>query len=133
MSKVAVFKNISHSDIEYLGWDGTENQLMEMLYKLGCDITKPIEKANVIHRNLRNQVVEGLYYICHERLDRAYIKSGHASIEAIYASTGDNSLVKDLTQMSKRMTHDTTFGLPPSLVVRDDGQRFGNTSVASVE
>lgn len=133
MTKMRVSRNISHSDIEYLGWDGTEKNLIEMLYKLGCDVSKPYEKSTVIHRNLRGQVVEGLYYLCEERLDRNWVKSGHASIEAIYASTGDNSLVKDLTQMSKRMTHDTTFGLPPSLVVRDDGQHFGNVSVASVE
>ena len=48
MSKVAVFR-IFHTRISnILGGIGTENQLMEMLYKLGCDITKPIEKANVI-------------------------------------------------------------------------------------
>ena len=112
MTTQRVFKNISQSDLDYLGWDGTEKQLHFLLNALGCDVTQPIEKVECQHRNLRNQVVDGTYYICSERLDKEYIRSGNASIEALYASTGDNSMVRELKQMGKQMDYETSFKNP---------------------
>jgi hypothetical protein len=108
MTQLVSYKNISMSDlIRCPGFDGTDDKIKELLYKLGADISKPIETMVCEHRNLSNQVVTCEYFICIERLDKAWIQSGHASIEALYASKPD--IAQDLIKMSRQGIGERVF------------------------
>lgn len=68
----------------------------KMLWNLGCDINKPIEKQEgLTHRNRLNEVVTCTRWIANERVDQEWVKSGHASREAKNESSG-SKLVRDL-------------------------------------
>lgn len=101
MTQLVSYKNISMSDlIRCPGFDGTDGKIKELLYKLGADTSKPIESLVCEHRNLSNQIVTCEYFICLERLDKAWIQSGHASIEALYASKPEYA--PELIKMSRQ-------------------------------
>ena len=103
MTRLVSFKNVSLSDlIRCPGYDGTEAKTKELLWQLGVDTNKEITVDVVQHRNLANQVVTCEYYMAYERLDKAWIQSGHASIEALYASKPDAELQKDMIKMSQQ-------------------------------
>jgi len=103
MTRLVSFKNISLSDlIRCPGYDGTEAKTKELLWQLGVDTKHEIEILVVQHRNMQNQVVTCEYYMGRERTDREYIQSGHASIEALYASKPDAELQKDMIKMSRQ-------------------------------
>ena len=108
MTKLISYKNISMSDlIRCPGFDGTDEKIKELLYHLGADTSKPVEKVICEHRNLSNQVVTCEYFICIERLDKEWIRSGHASIEALYASKPD--IADDLIKMSRQGIGERVF------------------------
>jgi len=103
MTRLVSFKNVSLSDlIRCPGYDGTEAKTKELLWQLGCDTSHEIDVQVVQHRNMSNQIVTCEYYLCRERTDRAWIQSGHASIEALYASKPDAELQKDMIKMSRQ-------------------------------
>lgn len=108
MTQLVSYKNISFSDLlRCPGFDGTDEKIKELLYKLGADTSKPIETMVCEHRNLSNQVVTCEYFICLERLDKEWIRSGHASIEALYASKPD--IAQDLIKMSRQGIGERVF------------------------
>lgn len=96
-----ISRNISESDLttfkEYDGSIAVRNQL---LYKLGVDTALHIEVIECQHRNLQGKVVEGKLFMAFERLDREWVKSGHASIEAFIASSNDPTLSKEIVVMN---------------------------------
>ena len=101
MTQLVSYKNISMSDlIKCPGFDGTDEKIKELLYKLGVDTRFPVEVEVITHRNIQNQVVTCEYYMGRERTDRAYIQSGHASIEALYASKPEYA--PELIKMSRQ-------------------------------
>lgn len=108
MTQLVSYKNISMSDlIRCPGFDGTDEKIKELLYKLGVDTRFPVEVEVVTHRNMQNQVVTCEYCMGRERTDRAYIQSGHASIEALYASKPD--IAQDLIKMSRQGIGERVF------------------------
>lgn len=101
MTQLVSYKNISVSDlIRCPGFDGTDEKIKELLYKLGVDTRHPVDVEVVTHRNMQNQVVTCEYYMGRERTDKVWIQSGHASIEALYASKPD--IAQDLIKMSRQ-------------------------------
>jgi len=97
----SISRNISESDLatfkEYDGSVATRNQL---LYKLGVDVSMSVEVIECQHRNLQGKVVEGKLFMAFERLDREWVKSGHASLEAFIASSNDPTLSKEIVTMN---------------------------------
>jgi len=96
-----ISRNISESDLatfkEYDSGVAIRNQL---LYKLGVDTSLPIEVIECQHRNLQGKVVEGNLFMAFERLDRDWVKSGNASLEAFIASSNDPTLGKEIAVMN---------------------------------
>ena len=96
-----ISRNISESDLatfkEYDGSVATRNQL---LYKLGVDVSMSVEVIECQHRNLQGKAVEGKLFMAFERLDREWVKSGHASLEAFIASSNDPTLGKEIVTMN---------------------------------
>ncbi len=97
-----ISRNIGEYDLylfkEYDGSVAIRNQL---LYKLGVDTSLPIEVIECQHRNLQGKVVEGKLFMAFERLDREWVKSGHASIEAFLAYGGDETMAREVNEMNK--------------------------------
>lgn len=96
-----ISRNISESDLatskEYDGSVAIRNQL---LYKLGVDTSMSVEVIECQHRNLQGKVTEGKLFMCFERLDRDWVKSGHASTEAFLAAGNDPTLGKEIAMMN---------------------------------
>lgn len=96
-----ISRNIGEYDLtlfkEYDGSIAVRNQL---LYKLGVDTALPIEVLNCSYRSLTGKAVEGNLFLCSERLDRDWVKSGHASLEAFIASSNDPTLGKEIVTMN---------------------------------
>ena len=97
----SISRNIGEYDLtlfkEYDGSIAVRNQL---LYKLGVDTAFPIEVLNCSYRSLTGKAVEGNLFLCSERLDSDWIKSGHASTEAFLASSNDPTLAKEVAAMN---------------------------------
>lgn len=98
----SISRNIGEYDLylfkEYDGSLAVRNQL---LYKLGVDTSFPIEVLNCSYRSLTGKAVEGNLFLCSERLDSEWIKSGAASIEAFIASSNDPTLAKEVHEMNQ--------------------------------
>ena len=96
-----ISRNIGEYDLtlfkEYDGSIAVRNQL---LYKLGVDTALPIEVLNCSYRSLTGKAVEGNLFLCSERLDSEWIKSGHASTEAFLAAGNDPTLAKEVATMN---------------------------------
>jgi hypothetical protein len=60
-----------------------------------------IEVIECQHRNLQGKVVEGKLFMGFERLDREWVKSGHASTEAFLAYGGDETIAREVNEMNK--------------------------------
>ena len=97
-----ISRNISESDLmlfkEYDGSVAVRNQL---LYKLGVDTSMNIEVMECQHRNLQGKVTEGKLFMCFERLDREWCKSGLASLEAFVAYGGDETMAREVNEMNR--------------------------------
>lgn len=97
----SISRNIGEYDLalfkEYDGSIAVRNQL---LYKLGVDTAFPIEMLNCSYRSLTGKAVEGNLFLCSERLDSEWIKSGHASTEAFLAASNDPTLSKEVAMMN---------------------------------
>lgn len=103
--KYSVPKILSISDVltlkEYEGKSFEDIPLKDLLkiaYNLGLDISKGYELLKGVHRNLRNKLDEGEYIISTERLDKAWIKSGYATSEALIHSEPDVSVRRDMAK-----------------------------------
>ena len=100
-----ISRNISESDlVTFKEYDGTITVRNQLLYKLGVDTSLPIEALECQHRNLQGKVHGGVLFLCFERLDREWVKSGHASTEAFLAHGGDDTLSKEVSTMNKEWT-----------------------------
>ena len=96
-----ISRNISESDLAtFKEYDGSIAVRNHLLYKLGVDTALHIEVIECQHRNLQGKVVEGKLFMAFERLDREWVKSGHASIEAFIASSNDPTLSKEIHEMN---------------------------------
>ena len=98
----SISRNISESDLAILKeYDGSVAVRNQLLYKLGVDTSFPIEVIDCQHRNLQNKVVDGKLFMCYERLDKEWVKSGHASTEAFLAYGGDETMAREVNEMNK--------------------------------
>ena len=96
-----ISRNISESDLQvFKEYDNTVASRNKLLYKLGVDTSMSVEVIECQHRNLQNKVVDGKLFMCYERLDREWVKSGHASLEAFIASSNDPTLSKEIHEMN---------------------------------
>jgi len=99
--KNTISRNISDSDLQvFKEYDNTVASRNKLLYKLGVDTALPVEVIECQHRNLQNKVVVGKLFMCFERLDREWVKSGNASLEAFIASSNDPTLGKEIVTMN---------------------------------
>lgn len=89
--------------------EADQEAIKRVLYQNGLDTSKDYELVQVIHRNLRNQVVNGQRYEGEERLDDEWIKSGYASIEACIAAVDDPHLRSTLRAMKAQRNQETIF------------------------
>lgn len=97
----SISRNISESDLQvFKEYDNTVASRNKLLYKLGVDTSMSVEAIECQHRNLQGKVVEGKLFMAFERLDREWVKSGHASIEAFIASSNDPTLSKEIHEMN---------------------------------
>lgn len=100
-AKNNISRNISESDLQvFKEYDNTVASRNKLLYKLGVDTSLPVEVIECQHRNLQNKVVDGKLFMCFERLDREWVKSGCASLEAFIASSNDPTLSKEIHEMN---------------------------------
>lgn len=100
-AKNTISRNISESDLQvFKEYDNTVASRNKLLYKLGVDISMSVEVIECQHRNLQGKVVEGKLFMAFERLDREWVKSGHASLEAFIASSNDPTLGKEIVTMN---------------------------------
>jgi len=96
-----ISRNISESDLAtFAEYDGSIAVRNQLLYKLGVDTALHTEVIECQHRNLQNKVVDGKLFMCFERLDREWVKSGNASLEAFIASSNDPTLGKEIVTMN---------------------------------
>jgi len=97
----SISRNISESDLAtFKEYDGSVAVRNQLLYKLGVDTSMSIEVIECQHRNLQGKVVEGKLFMAFERLDREWVKSGHASTDAFLASSNDPTLGKEIAVMN---------------------------------
>jgi hypothetical protein len=100
-SKNNIARNISETDLlASPDYDGSVSSRNKILFKLGVDTSLHIEVIECQHRNLQNKVVDGKLFMCYERLDKEWVKSGHASLEAFIASSNDPTLSKEIHEMN---------------------------------
>ncbi|WOZ57515.1 hypothetical protein [Pseudomonas phage vB_PseuGesM_254] len=86
-----------------------EKLFKEVLYSNGMEVAMPIEEITILHRNLQNKVVECPRYEGFERIDKDWIATGVASLDAIIASTDDGSLKTELRVMSAQRNQEKVF------------------------
>lgn len=84
-------------------------EIVEILRHNGMDTNKEFELVECTHRNLQNKVVTGERYEGKERLDKAWIKSGYASLEAQIESEEDANLRYTLRSMAAQRSQETIF------------------------
>lgn len=98
----SISRNISESDLQvFKEYDNTVASRNKLLYKLGVDTALLIEVIECQHRNLQGKVVDGKLFMCFERLDKEWVKSGHASTEAFLAYGGDETMAREVNEMNK--------------------------------
>lgn len=96
-----ISRNISESDlVTFKEYDGSLAIRNQLLYKLGVDTSMNVEVMECQHRNLQGKIVEGKLFMCFERLDREWVKSGHASTEAFLAAGNDPTIAKEIATMN---------------------------------
>lgn len=108
--------NLSYSDLalvdnfvdimldDYMG-----QSFLNCLHDNGMNLNYEIDLHVCRHRNLRGDIVYCPRWEGQERLDKAWIKSGAASMNAIIFSTKDESLWIELSNMSKQIANDRTW------------------------
>jgi len=101
-AKNTISRNISESDLQvFKEYDNTVASRNKLLYKLGVDTSMSVEVIECQHRNLQGKVVEGKLFMGFERLDREWVKSGNASLEAFIAYGGDETMAREVNEMNK--------------------------------
>lgn len=96
---------ISVSDLERLESyrtavaENNKREELRVLYLNGVDITKPFSYEHCTHRNLMNEVVEGMRITSTERSDEGWLVSGAASAQAKAEARGDGSFLRELNSI----------------------------------
>lgn len=73
-------------------------QLKDIAYQHGLDVDSGYEIRKGLHRNLYKEAIDGEYLIANERLDKEWISSGYATIEAIIESHPDATMRDEMRQ-----------------------------------
>lgn len=75
----------------------------KILWMCGIDVDHEdgVEEELVEHRNWQNQVVKCIRYVGVERRDKAWLRSGLASMEG-HMAAASNDVRKDMIQMSRQ-------------------------------
>lgn len=99
--QIAAIKYISLSELKLVNpkinkqW--IENNLQafqKMLFDLGVDTTQPIDvQENIQHRNIFENIVACDRFVCMERYDEEWVKSGYASQSAKDKSLGSKIML----------------------------------------
>lgn len=79
------------------------------LQRNGMDTDELVEIVFVQHRNLQNKVVSGYRFEGQERLDDEWIHSGCASMDALIASSKDDSMRFALRSMNTDVSRERGF------------------------
>jgi hypothetical protein len=78
--------------------DNSEQELMDVLYGLGMDTNRSVERQVVEHRNRFGNLITGSRWVGCERLDKEWIESKYSSQEARDKASG-SKLILDLYRM----------------------------------
>jgi hypothetical protein len=107
MSKFNSYNYLSEADLEKLDcWTPdlpykNPTLFKQILFKHGAEITKTIELVEDTHRmRTSNKTHTGKRWVFIERIDRDWLNSGAASMEAWMASA-DKETQKDMSSMSR--------------------------------
>lgn len=105
MSSIIALVYISLSELQTVEpryteeWSSNNPQeLLGVLQGLGLDVNQPWEKQEITHRNKFGNIITCSRWVGCERLDKEWLSSGHASIEAKDKSTGSR-LITDIYRM----------------------------------
>lgn len=88
-----------------------KNLIEAILFNNGLNSNEPYDEVMCEHRNLRGQAVTCIRYEGEERLDKEWIKSGAASLDALIASEKDPHMRVTLRTMSKQSQTDKQWEL----------------------
>lgn len=83
--------------------------ILAHLRENGIDTNDPVEIVFIQHRNLQNKIVTCYRFEGNERLDADWIKSGAASMNAVIASSKDDSMRFALRSMSAEFSRERGF------------------------
>lgn len=83
--------------------------ILSHLQRNGMNTAEPVEIVCVQHRNLQNKVVTAYRFEGQERTDKEWIKSGCASMDAVIASSKDDSMRFALRSMSAEVSRERGF------------------------
>ncbi|MNE64108.1 hypothetical protein D3C80_1594980 [compost metagenome] len=86
-----------------------DDSILSHLQQNGMDTNEPVEIVFVQHRNLQNKVVSCYRFEGQERLDDEWIRSGCASMNALIASSKDDSMRFALRSMSAEVSRERGF------------------------
>jgi hypothetical protein len=105
MSSIIALVYISLSELQTIDrkyteeWvDNSEQELKQVLYGLGMEVSQNYERQVVEHRNRFGNLITGSRFVGNSRTDPEWINSGYASEEAIAKASGSR-LVFDLYRM----------------------------------
>jgi hypothetical protein len=105
MSSIIALVYISLSELQTIDrkyneeWiDSSEQELKQVLYGLGMEVSQNYERQVVEHRNRFGNLITGSRFVGNERLDKEWITSGYASQEA-KDKAGGSKLVFDLYRL----------------------------------
>ena len=77
-----------------------KEEFERILYENGADLSFGYRVLNCLHRPRTSPIeYDGLMVRFVERMDKAWLKSGAASLEAIIDSSKDRSLIKELNSL----------------------------------
>ena len=86
-----------------------DQAILAYLRDNGMDIDEPVEVVFVQHRNLQNKIVSCYRFEGSERLDDDWIKSGAASMNAVIASSKDDSMRFALRSLNAEVSIERGF------------------------
>lgn len=77
-------------------------EFKKILWACGLNVKSPeLEIQTLLHRNLQNKVVSCRRWVSIERTDKQWLRGGHASLEAVIASSP--FMRSELKQMSRTL------------------------------
>lgn len=105
MSSIIALVYISLSELQTIDrkyteeWvDNSEQELKQVLYGLGMEVSQNYERQVVEHRNRFGNLITCSRFVGNSRIDPEWINSGYASDEAIDKSL-NNKMVNDLYRL----------------------------------